>query len=49
MYNEFLDCNSYIYNIQERENSDSISSDGEYNEFKQFDLLDEADDRFVQE
>jgi hypothetical protein len=36
MYDEFLNCNSYLYNMQEKENSESISSDGEFNEFKYY-------------
>lgn len=49
MYNEFLDCNSYLYQIQERENSESISSDGEFNEFKHVDLVEETDSKFINE
>ena len=49
MYNEFLDCNSYMYQIQQKENTESISSDGELNEFKSFDLLAMDDDQFIEE
>ena len=47
MYNEFLDCNSYLYEMQEKEDTQSISSEGEFDEFKYGDLLDESDSRFV--
>ena len=49
MYKEFTECNSFMYSMPERENSESISSDGEFNEFKDFDLVDETDDRFTNE
>lgn len=49
MYNEFLDCNSFMYQIQQKENTESISSDGELNEFKSFDLLAMDDDQFIEE
>ena len=49
MYNEFLDCNSFMYQIQQKENTESISSDGELNEFKSFDLLAMDDDHFIEE
>jgi len=38
-----------MYQMQDREDSDSISSDGEFNEFKQYDLVDETDPRFINE
>ena len=47
MYDEFLNCNSYLYNMQDKQNSESISSDGEFNEFNYFDLIDETDEKFV--
>jgi len=49
LYDEFLNCNSYLYKMQEKEDSEAISSDGEFNEFKDFELLDQADSRFVQD
>jgi hypothetical protein len=49
MYNEFLNCNSYMYQIQQKENTESISSDGELNEFKSFDLVAVDDDQFIEE
>jgi hypothetical protein len=47
MYDEFLNCNSYLYNMQDKQNSESISSDGEFNEFNYFELVDETDEKFV--
>jgi len=49
LYDEFLNCNSYMYKIQDKEDSEAISSDGEFNEFKEFELIDQADGRFVQD
>ena len=49
MYKEFTECNSFMYSMPDRENSESISSDGEFNEFKEYDLVDETDDRFTNE
>ena len=48
MYEEFLNCESNIYKLQEK-NSDSISSDGEFNEFNYYDLVEETDETFVRE
>ena len=47
MYDEFLNCNSYLYNMQDKQNSESISSDGEFNEFNQVDLIDCTDEKFI--
>jgi len=49
MYDEFMNCNSYLYKMPEKEDSEAISSDGEFNEFKEFELLDQADARFIQD
>ena len=47
MYDEFLNCNSYLYNMQDKQNSESISSDGEFNEFNYFELIDCTDEKFI--
>lgn len=45
MYQEFLDANSFNYQIPEKENSGEISSDGEFNEMQEVvPLLDGAGD-----
>jgi len=47
LYDEFLNCKSNNYAIQEKEDSDEISSEGEFNEFKDCDMLNEDADYFV--
>ena len=48
MYDEFLNCNSYLYNMEEKVNSESISSDGEFNEFNYFNLVHETSEPLVE-
>jgi len=47
MYTEFLDQPSHPYQIKEKTTSESISSDGEFAQFKYYDLIPETDTRFV--
>lgn len=49
MYAEFLNCNSYLYDMQDKNNSESISSDGEFDEFKYHELVDQKDQLFIDE
>ena len=48
MYNEFMNCNSYMFNMQERNGSESISSDGELNDFKNYDLVQQDAQMFIE-
>ena len=48
MYNEFMNCNSYMFNMQERSGSESISSDGELNDFKHYDLVQQDAQMFIE-
>ena len=48
MYNEFMNCHSNLYQPFEKENSASISSDGEFDEFKAYEVVDETDDQFIE-
>jgi hypothetical protein len=41
LYNEFMNCDSYLYNVPAKENSEEISSDGEFNDFKYFNMVDQ--------
>ena len=36
---EFINCNSYLYQLADKENSDSISSDGEFLDFIDAELV----------
>ena len=47
LYDEFLNCNSYLYKMEEKDDSEQISSDGEFNEFKQVEMVAETDQMFV--
>lgn len=47
MYEEFLNCTTNNYNIQEKENSEEISSNGEFEEFKDCDEYSEDNPIFV--
>lgn len=49
LYEEFLNCNSYMYQMQEKDDSEAISSEGEFAEFQQFTFFDQTDVRFVEE
>ena len=49
MYNEFMNCNSYMFNMQERSGSESISSDGELNDFKNYDLVQQDAQMFIEQ
>ena len=47
LYDEFLNCKSNNYAIQEKDDSEEISSEGEFNEFKDCAMVNEDDDYFV--
>lgn len=47
MYDEFINCNSYLYQLEEKENSESISSDGEFLDFVDAELVQQEDQMFV--
>ena len=40
LFNEFMNCESFLFTMQERENLESISSDGELNDFKRVTIVD---------
>lgn len=46
-YDEFLNCTTNNYNIPDKQDSESISSDGEFNEFNDFKILNEDDDELI--
>jgi len=49
LYNEFLNCDSYLYNVPEKEDSEAISSDGEFNDFKYFNMVDQNSSLFYKD
>ena len=48
IYEEFLNCKSNNYIMEEKENSEAISSNGEFDEFKDCDEISETDPYFIQ-
>lgn len=46
-YDEFMNCTTNNYNIQDKENSESISSDGEFKEFQDLEYIEENDDYLI--
>ena len=47
LYNEFMNCDSFLYTMPERENLESISSDGELNDFKKYTVVEQDHHMFV--
>ena len=47
MIDEFVNCNSHLYQLAEKENSESISSDGEFLDFIDAELVQQEDQMFV--
>ena len=44
-----MNCESYLYNVPVKENSEEISSDGEFNDFKYFNMVDQNSTLFHQD
>jgi hypothetical protein len=42
-----MNCNSYLYKMPEKDDSEAISSDGEFNEFKDAEQVPVNDERFI--
>lgn len=47
LYDEFLNCNSYVYQMHDCENSSSMSSEAEFRQLKGAETKHETDEIFV--
>ena len=48
IYEEFMNCKSNNYIMEEKDDSEAISSNGEFDEFKECEELSENDPYFIQ-
>lgn len=49
LYDEFLNCNSYVYKMNDCQDSSSISSEAEFRQFKGAQSKSEDDELFVKD